>query len=142
MRRILLLSNSTLHGSEYLEWPRPYLKELLGTLIKGLGSDHVVWGTDSVFYGSPQWQIEALRRLEIPEDLQERHRFSPLGPATGPTKQGILGLNSARLYGLEARAPESIAPDDLDRMKSEYEWEGIGRSNLAYGYVDRGARTA
>ena len=115
---------------------------LLGTLIKGLGSDHVIWGTDSVFYGSPQWQIEALRRLEIPEDLQERHRFSPLGPATGPTKQAILGLNSARLYGLEARATESIAPDDLHRMKSEYESEGIGRSNLAYGYVDRGARTA
>ena len=30
MRQILLLSNSTLHGSEYLEWPRPYLRELLG----------------------------------------------------------------------------------------------------------------
>jgi predicted TIM-barrel fold metal-dependent hydrolase len=38
---------------------------LLGTWIKGMGVDHVVWGTDSVFYGSPQWQIEALRRLEI-----------------------------------------------------------------------------
>ena len=39
---------------------------LMGTLIKGMGSDHVVWGTDSVWYGSPQWQIKALRRLEIP----------------------------------------------------------------------------
>jgi hypothetical protein len=38
----------------------------LGTLIKGLGYDHVFWGTDSVFYGSPQWQNEALRRLYIP----------------------------------------------------------------------------
>ena len=39
---------------------------MMGTLIKGLGHDHVFWGTDSVWYGSPQWQIEAFRRLEIP----------------------------------------------------------------------------
>src|SRR5262245_13264927 len=40
---------------------------LMGTLVKGLGADHVVWGTDSLWTGAPQWQIEALRRLEIPE---------------------------------------------------------------------------
>ncbi|MGE5840683.1 MAG: amidohydrolase family protein, partial [Deltaproteobacteria bacterium] len=45
---------------------------MLGTLIKGLGGDHVIWGTDSVWYGSPQWQIEALRRIEIPKKLQEK----------------------------------------------------------------------
>jgi hypothetical protein len=47
---------------------------MLGTLVNGLGSDKVIWGTDSVWYGSPQWQIEALRRLEVPEDLQEKYR--------------------------------------------------------------------
>src|SRR5262249_57238031 len=36
---------------------------MLGTWIKGLGASNVLWGTDSVFHGSPQWQIEALRRL-------------------------------------------------------------------------------
>jgi len=46
---------------------------MLGTLIKGMGADKIVWGTDSVFYGSPQWQIEAMRRIEIPEDMQEKH---------------------------------------------------------------------
>ena len=35
-----------------------------------LGADHGVWGTDAVWTGSPQWQIEALRRLEIPEDMR------------------------------------------------------------------------
>ena len=43
---------------------------MLGILVKGLGADHVLWGTDSVWYGSPQWQIEAFRRIEIPDDLQ------------------------------------------------------------------------
>ena len=51
---------------------------LVGTLIKGLGADHVLWGTDSVWYGSPQWQIEAMRRLEIPEDMQKKYGFAPL----------------------------------------------------------------
>src|SRR5438874_3358624 len=35
----------------------------VGTLVRGLGAEHVLWGTDSLWYGSPQWQIEALRRL-------------------------------------------------------------------------------
>src|SRR5207245_118711 len=37
---------------------------MMGTLVKGLGADHVVWGTDAIWTGAPQWQIEALRRLE------------------------------------------------------------------------------
>ena len=48
---------------------------LVGTLIKGMGADHVMWGTDSVWYGSPQWQIEAMRRLEIPDDMQKKYGF-------------------------------------------------------------------
>src|SRR5690606_18151853 len=48
---------------------------ILGTLIRGLGADHVCWGTDAVWTGSPQWQIEGLRRLEIPEDMRRRHGF-------------------------------------------------------------------
>jgi hypothetical protein len=39
---------------------------MLDILVKGLGADDVIWGTDSIWFGSPQWQIEALRRLEIP----------------------------------------------------------------------------
>jgi predicted TIM-barrel fold metal-dependent hydrolase len=46
---------------------------MMGTLIKGLGHDHVFWGTDSAWYGSPQWQIEAFRRLEIPARARRRH---------------------------------------------------------------------
>ena len=51
----------------------------MGTLVKGLGADHVVWGTDAVWTGAPQWQIEGLRRLEIPEDMQKKYGFAPLG---------------------------------------------------------------
>ena len=35
----------------------------LGQLVNRMGPERVVWGSDSVWYGGPQWQIEALRRL-------------------------------------------------------------------------------
>ena len=71
---------------------------MMGQLIKGMGVDHVCWGTDAIWTGSPQWQIEALRRLEIPEDLQKKYGLQPLGPADGPIKTAIFGRNNARLY--------------------------------------------
>ena len=71
---------------------------MVGQLIKGLGADHVCWGTDAIWTGSPQWQIEALRRLEIPDDLQKKYALKPLGPADGPVKAAIFGGNNARLY--------------------------------------------
>ena len=77
---------------------------LMGTLVKGLGADHVNWGTDAVWTGSPQWQIEGLRRLEIPEDMQKKHGFAPLGAADGPVKTAIFGDNNARLYGIKREA--------------------------------------
>jgi predicted TIM-barrel fold metal-dependent hydrolase len=109
---------------------------VLGTLIKGLGVDKIVWGTDSVFYGSPQWQIEALRRLEIPEDMQEKHGFAPLGEADGFVKNTIFGLNSARLFKVNLRADvEPMENDGIQKLKTDFALlDGI-RDNIRYGYV-------
>jgi hypothetical protein len=85
-------------------------------LIKGLGVDKVVWGTDSVWYGSPQWQIEAMRRLEIPEDMQKKHGFAPLGAADGPVKSAIFAGNAARHYKLDPKkAGAALRADDYQR---------------------------
>jgi predicted TIM-barrel fold metal-dependent hydrolase len=109
---------------------------MMGTLIKGLGADHVFWGTDSVWYGSPQWQIEAFRRLEIPEDMQKQHGFAPLGAADGPVKGAILGYNGARHYHLDLHAAANDLPQDgIAKRKAAYLDNGGGRSNAAYGYV-------
>jgi hypothetical protein len=107
---------------------------LMGTLIKGLGSDHVVWGTDALWTGSPQWQIEGLRRLEIPEAMQKRYGFAALGTADGPVKAAIFGENSARLYNYHRHA-ELGQSDRLHRVKAEYQQSGAQPSNLRYGYV-------
>jgi uncharacterized protein len=106
---------------------------MMGQLIGGLGADHVVWGTDAIWTGSPQWQIEALRRLEIPEDMQKKYGFKPLGPADGPVKTAILGETNARLYKYDRRA--ALATDGIARLKAEYEAAGAARSNLRYGYI-------
>jgi predicted TIM-barrel fold metal-dependent hydrolase len=106
---------------------------MMGQLVKGLGADRVVWGSDAVWTGSPQWQIDALRRLEIPEDMQKKYGFKPLGAADGPIKSAILGETNARLYKYERRA--ALATDRVASMKAAYEQAGPARSNLRYGYV-------
>ncbi len=110
----------------------------VGTLVRGLGADHVVWGSDSVWYGSPQWQIEALRRLEIPPEMQKKYGFAPLGPADGMVKSAIFAGNSARLYNVHLRTAErAITTDKVAAIKAEYVAMGGLRSNTRYGYVHR-----
>ena len=108
----------------------------MGILIKGLGTDHVCWGTDALWTGSPQWQIEGLRRLEIPEAMQKKHGFAALGAADGPLKTAIFGDNNAKLYGIAPkRAMLDLAGDRFAALKDAYERAGPEPSNLRYGYV-------
>jgi uncharacterized protein len=103
---------------------------MMCTLIKGLG--HVFWGTDSVWYGSPQWPI-AFRLLEIPEDMRKRFGCAQLGPADGPVKGDILGYNAVRHHRLDLAA--NLDGDGIGRVKAAYRDDGQQRNNLAYGYV-------
>ena len=70
----------------------------LGKLLRYIGEDRVVWGTDSIWFGTPQDQIQALRTFQISEELQERHGYPAL---TSEIKAKIFGLSSAALYGIE-----------------------------------------
>ena len=111
---------------------------MLGQMIRGMGADHVCWGTDAIWTGAPQWQIEALRRLEIPEDLRGRHGLAPLGPADGPVKNAIFGDNNARLYDYRPAQRAALASDAIASAKAAYERDGGMRTNLAYGFVLKG----
>ena len=71
---------------------------LLGKLLVHLGEDRILWGTDSIWYGSPQDQIQAFRAFEITPEFQERFGYPAL---TDERKAKILGLNAARLHGIE-----------------------------------------
>ncbi len=62
-----------------------------------LGPDRVLWGTDSIWYGTPQGQIDAFRAFAISERFQEEFGYPPL---TDDVKDRILGANALGLYGL------------------------------------------
>jgi hypothetical protein len=134
---------------------------ILGQLLKYVGQNRIVFGSDSIWYGSPQWQIEAMWRFEIPEELQARWGYPAL---TEAAKRKILGLNSAGLYGLPHAAeasphgvykpvPENFADliptslkrlmefpgvaveDNFSKARREYLAMGGERSNTRYGWV-------
>jgi predicted TIM-barrel fold metal-dependent hydrolase len=110
---------------------------LMGILIRGLGADRVTWGTDALWTGSPQWQIEGLRRLEIPDDMRRRHGFAPLGAADGPVKTAIFGDTNARLYNIDKpKAAAALLADRYATMKHDYDKAGANPSNLRYGYIN------
>jgi uncharacterized protein len=106
---------------------------MLGTLVKGLGAERIVWGTDSIWTGSPQWQIEAMRRLEIPEEMQRRHGFKPLGPSDGPLKNAIFATNGLKLFGRDADIAK-LDSDALAKQKARYIAAGADPSFIRYGH--------
>jgi uncharacterized protein len=106
---------------------------LLGQIIDAFGADHVLWGTDSIWYGTPQWQIEAFRRFEIPAELVDKHGYAPL---TRAVKEQIFGLNGARVFNVDVQAKRNEIPADyLSEIKMSYLEEGADPSHNWYGWV-------
>ena len=106
---------------------------LLGQIVEAFGVDHVVWGTDSIWSGSPQWQIEAFRRFHIPEQLIDKHGYLPL---TREAKAKIFGLNAARVFGVNVAAIRKQVPSDyVGRMRMSYLEEGPEPSHRLYGWI-------
>jgi len=106
---------------------------VLGQLVDAFGADHVLWGTDSIWYGTPQWQIEAFRRFEIPQDLVDAHGYRPL---TRQVKEQIFGLNAARLFGVDVAAQRHDLPRDyLSQIKMAYLDEGPAPTHHFYGWI-------
>jgi hypothetical protein len=75
--------------------------------------------------------------------MQKKYGFAPLGSATGPVKQAIFGLNSARLYRIKLKAADArpmpaYSEDRLAQLKKDYEFAAKEPSNLRYGYVRAG----
>jgi len=74
---------------------------VIGKLLKYVGENNVVWGTDSIWYGSPQSQIESFLQFQISEQFQRQYGYPAL---TMEIKAKILGLNAAAAYGINVDA--------------------------------------
>jgi uncharacterized protein len=91
---------------------------LLGKLLRHVGEDNLLWGTDSIWYGSPQDQIQAFRSFQIAPELIEAHGYPELTPAL---KTKVLGLNGAKVYDI-------AVPERRQRTEAD----PIGRRRAAY----------
>lgn len=108
-------------------------QHLIGKNIKMYGADHVVWGTDCLWWGTPQWVIDAFKRFQISDELCEKFGYAKL---TKEDKAKIFGLNAAKIYGVDVEAQRKNLPKDgLSKLKVAYLEEGGMRNNAAYGWV-------
>jgi predicted TIM-barrel fold metal-dependent hydrolase len=105
----------------------------MGKLFKYVGEDNVLWGTDSIWYGSPQDQIQAFRTFQISDALCDRHGYQKMTPKL-----------RAKVFGLNATKPYKLAADELRKFTEK---DTVAQSRLEYGecpnpsYATYGPRT-
>ena len=88
----------------------------LGKLLKRVGEHRVLWGTDAIWYGSPQAQLQAFRAFTISNAFQDQFGYPAL---TEAVKKQVLGLNAAHLFHLDANATHcALAADPLAAVKT------------------------
>jgi len=90
----------------------------LGKLFRYCGENNVLWGTDSIWYGSPQDQIQAFRTFQISPELRAKHGYPEITPAL---RAKVFGLNAAKVYGISAA-----------EIKKYTRRDRIARERLAY----------
>jgi hypothetical protein len=110
------------------------MAHLLGSLAKSFGTDHIIWGTDCLWWGSPQWIIQAMHRFQMPEPLQKKWGYPAI---TQTDKEKIFALNAAKLFKVDIKAQRKAIPDDyMSRYKVAYKDTGILPDNRFHGWVD------
>jgi uncharacterized protein len=81
----------------------------MGELLYWLGEDRLLFGSDYAIW-SPKWLVEEFVNLQMPETGE----FEDYSELTPEIKRKILGLNAAKLYGIDV-------PEDL-----QVEYAGTG----------------
>jgi uncharacterized protein len=91
---------------------------VVGKLVKHFGEKNVLYGSDCIWYGSPQDQIQAFRTFQISEDFQERYGYPKMTPEL---RARIFGLNATRPYGIdEGEVIKRARHDVIERRRAEY----------------------
>jgi predicted TIM-barrel fold metal-dependent hydrolase len=98
----------------------------IGKLLKYVGEDNVVWGTDCIWYGSPQDQIQAFRNFQISEELREQYGYPKITPEI---RAKIFGLNAVKSYRIDADdVQQYLGADPMQQARNQYE----GREDPTY----------
>jgi hypothetical protein len=90
-------------------------QHVIGKLLKHVGENNVVWGTDCIWTGSPQSQIDAFRMFTITPAFQQMYGYPEL---TDDIKRKIFGLNAAKIFGIDVAEQRcAISKSDLEMAK-------------------------
>ncbi len=106
----------------------------LGKLLKHVGEDNVLWGTDSIWYGSPQDQIQAFRAFRIADALVERHGYPQLTPGI---RSKVFGLNALRIYPVALDIVRKHLPRDRVAVERENYRSAPDPAFVSYGPKSR-----
>jgi hypothetical protein len=79
---------------------------VMGELLFWVGEDKMTFGSDYSIW-EPKWQVEGF----VDWDYPANEEFSDYPRVTTATKKKILGLNAARLYGIEVPKEAQLPAD-------------------------------
>jgi predicted TIM-barrel fold metal-dependent hydrolase len=91
-----------------------YFGQMMGELLYWLDEDRILFSSDYAIW-QPKWLVEQFVDFQIPEDMQSEY-----GELTPDIKRKILGLNAAKLYGIDV--PSEIPQPDAVAAGGEAEY--------------------
>ena len=107
-----------------------------GKVLKHIGEDRLVWGTDCLWFGSPQPVIQAFRAFEISDEFQQKYGYPAMTPVA---KEKILGQNAAKLQNVRNNRIGHISGCHSDfvgqaflKMKRDIEQEFGARRDMMF----------
>jgi predicted TIM-barrel fold metal-dependent hydrolase len=107
----------------------------IGKLLKACGENNVLWGTDSIWYGSPQDQIQAFRTFQISPEYRDRYGYPEITPAM---RAKIFGLNALKIYPVPADVlKQHMKSDKVATARMEYRAERHDPTFLTHGPRNR-----
>ena len=108
-----------------MRWPTSAPANLAGLAAYPMyaEADHVLWGTDSIWCGTPQWQINARKTFKMPQRLMDEFGYPDI---TDEVKAQIFERNAARLHDIDIEAVRCTLPEDrLAMARAEYQTGAI-----------------
>lgn len=102
----------------------------IGKLLKYIGEDNILYGSDCIWYGSPQDQIQTFRKFQISKEFQEKYGYPDI---TDAIRAKIFGLNAARVYGIQMEEITRRASKDKIHKEREAYLENPDPHYLTYG---------
>lgn len=91
----------------------------IGKLLRHVGRRNLLWGTDSIWYGSPQDQIQAFRTFRISDEFRERFGYPALDAAL---KADVFAGNALPVYGVDpGKLRRRAEGDHVQQARAAYD---------------------